>query len=302
MLSSIKCESGIKKINGIFLNFLFSHSFVLPFYVNTVNLKIWRANEQEYNKSTSKEKPQEGSPYMIVRASRDEYDEILDIMHESFYKEEPTTTSLQITPNPILDEHVLRAMTEGFTLVAKCKYDGNIVGACINSSSHPWDPEMEEKLACSVGDDKVKQLMMFYAYVTRAPDMFRCLGVTKIFDISYLFVKKAHQKKGLAQRLVECSRSLGADAGFPVIRLDATSNHTAKICEDIGMQKVIEIPYCSYLDQKLEPVFKPPWPHEAVKIYADCAPQFNELSRIMEKSYAPARNSKKTVLTGKRKK
>lgn len=44
--------------------------------------------------------------------------------------------------------------------------------------------------------------------------------------MAYLFVKRPHRKKGLAFRLIEESKSLGADAGFPVIRCDATSLHT----------------------------------------------------------------------------
>lgn len=45
-------------------------------------------------------------------------------------------------------------------------------------------------------------------------------------QMAYLFVKRPHRKKGLAFRLLEESKSLGADAGFPVIRCDATSSHT----------------------------------------------------------------------------
>lgn len=67
--------------------------------------------------------------------------------------------------------------------------------------------------------------------------------------------------------------------------INQLKNCRAKICERLGMQKVAEIPYCTYLDQNLEPIFKPPWPHESVKIYCDCSPQYHELKKkIGEKS------------------
>lgn len=37
-------------------------------------------------------------------------------MHEGYYDGEPTIASLNITPNPVLDERTIQAMTEGFTL------------------------------------------------------------------------------------------------------------------------------------------------------------------------------------------
>ncbi|KAH1005823.1 hypothetical protein HUJ04_006737 [Dendroctonus ponderosae] len=235
------------------------------------------------------------SPYIIVRAKQEDFREILKVMHEGYYDGEPTMAALNITPNAVLDERAIHAMTEGFTLVAKCKYNGCIVGACINESTNPWDPDMEEKLACTVECNNVRNLIMFYAHMMRVPDLWRCLGVQKVYEMSYLFVKRPHRKKGLAYRLLEESKSLGADAGFPVIRCDATNVHTAKICERLGMQQVAEIPYCTYLDQKLEPIFKPPWPNDSVKIFCDCSPQYHELKKILQdkKSFAKFRNLKK---------
>ncbi|CAG9766751.1 unnamed protein product [Ceutorhynchus assimilis] len=229
-----------------------------------------------------KSKIEETSPYIIVRANTKDYDQILKVMHESYYANEPTVASLKIPPNPFMDERALRAMAKGYTLVARCKHNGCIVGACINEAAHPWDPEIDEKLSCGIENENIKKLIMFYAYLMKAPDLWRCLGVGTVYEMAYLFVKRQHRKKGLAFRLMQESKTLGADSGFPVLRCDATSVHTAKICERLGMQKVAEIPYCSYLDHNLEPVFNPPWPHEGVQTFCDCAPQYNELKKKIQ--------------------
>ncbi|XP_030752554.1 dopamine N-acetyltransferase-like [Sitophilus oryzae] len=261
----------------------FGHTILKILSNHTPSKAILQDFKRTFALFKTRDKVKEISPYIIVRADKDEYNEVLNVMHESYYPEEPTCYSLKIAPNPILDERAMKAMEEGFTLVAKCKYNGCIVGACINESTSPWDPEMEEKLACAVKCDKLKKLLMFYAYMMRAPDLWRCLGVQKVYEMSYAFVKRSHRKKGLAYKLLSESKSLGADAGFPVVRCDATNIYTAKICERLGMKKVAEIPYCTYLDQNLEPIFKPPWPHEGVKIFCDCSPQFHEINRKIQK-------------------
>ncbi|CAH1996457.1 unnamed protein product [Acanthoscelides obtectus] len=157
--------------------------------------------------------------------------------------------------------------------VARCRYDGCIVGACINESSNPWDPSLKEKFACSVACPKVKQLMMFYAYLQKLPGLWENHDVQKVFEMAYLFVKKEHRRRGIALRLLQDSRNLAADCGFNVVRCDATSAYTAILCEKLGMKMIHELPYCNYLaKQTLEPVFQPPPPHTSVKIYVDVKP------------------------------
>lgn len=68
-------------------------------------------------------------------------------------------------------------------LVAKCKYNGCIVGASINASTNPWDPDMEEKLACKIQSDEIRKLILFYAHIMRVPDLWRCLGVQKVYEV-----------------------------------------------------------------------------------------------------------------------
>ncbi|CAH1996459.1 unnamed protein product [Acanthoscelides obtectus] len=63
----------------------------------------------------SEEKP--ATPYIILRATRDDYDPVLKIMHEIYYKEEPTFNALGIEKNALLDEDTMKMMAEGVTMV-----------------------------------------------------------------------------------------------------------------------------------------------------------------------------------------
>ncbi|KAJ8980604.1 hypothetical protein NQ317_010815 [Molorchus minor] len=214
------------------------------------------------------------SRYIYLRATKNDYQEIINLMHTSYYPDEPTCACLNITENPLLDESALHSLAEGTSMVARCKFDGTLAGACINESTSPWDPDIKEKIACGVNCEQVKRLLLFYAHMQRLPDVWNKYSVQKVFEMSQLFVTKCHRKKGIGFRLLKHSRALAADCGYKVVRCDATSEYTAKLCKRMGMKKIAEIPYCSYLEsEKLEPVFQPAHPHKAVKIFVDINPQ-----------------------------
>ncbi|XP_063908597.1 uncharacterized protein LOC135126508 isoform X2 [Zophobas morio] len=137
-----------------------------------------------------------------------------------------------------------------------------------------------DKLACQVQDVKSRQLLHFYAHMSREADLWRKYCVHKIFEITYLFVRKDARGKGLAARLVKESRINAADCGFHLTKVDATSHYTALIAEKQKLKLVADIPYCSYVGADQEPIFKPSDPHKSAKIYVDEEPQKNSLKKV----------------------
>lgn len=219
------------------------------------------------NRNTFDKNENDYPQYITVKVSKDDYLPVLKLMHNAFYSHEPTCASLGIGPNPVMDERVIKDMAEGMSLMVKHKHYGDIVGACINCSVYPWDPDQTEKLASSCKCSKVKKLLLFYAYITRKPDLWSSYGVKKIFEMAYLFVSPDHRRKGLSYRLLEESKNLGREKGFQVIRCDATSFITAKLCEKMGMKLVEEIEFSTYFGKELEPIVIPPPLHDSIKIF-----------------------------------
>lgn len=209
------------------------------------------------------------SQYIIVKATKEDYRHVLEVMHTSYYPYEPTCSSLGIGPNLVMDERAMKDMVEGMSLVARMKSGGEIVGACINCSLHPWDPDQTEKLALSCKCSKLKTLLLFYAHVTRSPDLWKSYGVERVFEMAYLFVKPEHRRKGIPLRLMEHSQTVARNKCFHVMRCDATNVATAKLCEKLGMRLVDEIPYSSFLGKTFEPVFETSPVNNSVKIYVD---------------------------------
>lgn len=108
-------------------------------------------------------------------------------MWKAYYPDEPTASALGIgmKHNAVLDQHALQMLYEGVSVVAKCKYDGNIVGACINESTNPWDPDMSERFACNVACEKTRQLLLFWAHLEREPKIWQRFCTQKVFEVRY---------------------------------------------------------------------------------------------------------------------
>lgn len=207
------------------------------------------------------------SDYVINLALQADQYEVLKVMQEAFYPDEPTCAALGVRANPIMEERTRQFLREGMSLVARCKYDNCIVGAAVNCSVQSWNPDLTENLACSSKKENVRTLLLFYAYVTRVGDLWSCYNTKNIFETAYLFVKPEHRRKGISTSLLERSLTLGADCGFSIARYDATNYKTALICQKLGMQLYDAIPYCSYLGRNYEPIFRPAYPNESVKIF-----------------------------------
>ncbi|KAB0800450.1 hypothetical protein PPYR_06190 [Photinus pyralis] len=211
--------------------------------------------------------------FLIVKAHRNEYPCIIEMLWKYYYPDEPTVSSLGLGQNynPIFDQEALRYLTEGYSFVAKCRHTGDIVGACINTSACPWDPDQLDKVARTMKDAKLRQLYHFYAHIQRTPLLWQQYHTNKIFEMNMVFVRSGDRKKGVCEKLLDASRQFGADCGYRVIRCDATNFYTGKICEKLKMKKVHNIPYCSYtgLDPADAPLINAPPPHTGVSVYVD---------------------------------
>ncbi|XP_017769447.1 PREDICTED: dopamine N-acetyltransferase-like [Nicrophorus vespilloides] len=210
-------------------------------------------------------------PFIVTRAATSEACDILDLMWDAYYPDEPTTSFLGLgrNRNSVFDDQALKVLAQGYSIVARCKYNGSLVGASLNSITVPWDPKMTEKFACTLSDDKMTKLFMFFAYLQKVPRLWERYCDLQVFEMANVFVRRSDRRKGVAGRLVRASRDLAADTGFRIVRVDATNVHTATLCDRLKMRMVYELPYCSYLGEDNNPVIDPPKPNTSVKVYID---------------------------------
>lgn len=215
------------------------------------------------------QKPTEPWPFVIVHPEKDDYGDILQLMWIAYFKDEPVAKALGIgrSPNTILEDHILKSLSQGFSLIAKCKEDDKIAGVCINEVTSPWDPDAWEKIARSLWNPRLRNLYQFYVHLQRAPGLWEMANVQKIFEIAYLCVNPEERGKGLGTALVQRAIDTGADCGYSCIRIDATSVKTQAICEKLNLKMVYELPYRAYIGYNKKPVIRPAAPEKAVKVY-----------------------------------
>lgn len=129
---------------------------------------------------------QKDNPYILVRALPEDYNETIALMWNAYCPYEPTISTLGLgrKKNPLLDEAALHCLAEGVSVLAKCKYTGKIVGACLNESSVPWDSDEKERIACKSACMQIRHLFHFWAYVQQAPKLWAKYDVQKIMEVS----------------------------------------------------------------------------------------------------------------------
>ncbi|XP_044756774.1 uncharacterized protein LOC123315227 isoform X2 [Coccinella septempunctata] len=209
--------------------------------------------------------------FLIGKAKPHEYDIIVREMYRSFYPDEPVSFSLKFRCDPKLDELAYTALDENLSVVVKCKYSGELIAASINRTTNPWDPNLLDRLACTLCS-KGKHILHMRAHLMRAHDLWKYYNVQKIFDIQFMFVKREERKQCIPWHLITASRNIASDCGYNIFRIISTNEYLHKVCEKYRMHRSYELPYCAYVGADWQPVCEPPPPHFTARVYVDTNP------------------------------
>ncbi|KAL3266544.1 hypothetical protein HHI36_010712 [Cryptolaemus montrouzieri] len=197
------------------------------------------------------------------------YNEILEYLKHHFH-DEPLNVAVGLFKKgqtcERLEDYDLNTMKDGLSLVALDPETGRIAGAILNGISHRGDVEQElEKMKC-IDDIKFHRLMGLLFTHNADVELFKKYHVEKIFELRILSVDADFRGKGLAQKLVEKSEELAKEQGFTLLKVDATSFYTQKICEKFGFKTVKTIVYRDYKDADGRFIYETSPPHDTYKI------------------------------------
>ncbi|KAG5317279.1 UD2B7 glucuronosyltransferase, partial [Pseudoatta argentina] len=210
--------------------------------------------------------------YKTRLALPDDYDNVMTFMCDAFYKDDPTMVNIGLSkqePASSLLQIMYNEIREGMTLIVEEEEDECIIGAVVNAGSCPWDPDkfVEFARCCECGPSR--DVIEFDAYVTGKPNLWERYCVLKIFECSYLAVRRDFRKQGIARKLVLDSWYLARDCGYRLFRVDCNNRYIARIAEGYGWKRVCIIPFHEYVRDG-ELVFKNiVEPHTDVEIYID---------------------------------
>lgn len=147
------------------------------------------------------------------------------VMRDTYLKFEPSIVNLGLSgcDIPALSQIIRQGLKEGMTIVAVRNEDDGVVGAAINTGSCPWGPDHLVRYANCCESGTVKELLKFYAFVCRQPQLWQKYRVLKIFECTYVTVANECQGNGIAKRLIRDSWYLARDCGYRLFRIDCTS-------------------------------------------------------------------------------
>ncbi|KAK9875612.1 hypothetical protein WA026_009410 [Henosepilachna vigintioctopunctata] len=205
--------------------------------------------------------------YELIEESR--YNEILDYLKNHFH-DEPLNMAVRLFEKgetcERLEEYDLNTMKDGLSYVAIDSESGRIAGTILNGISHRGDVEEELEKMKSIDDIKFNRLMGLLFTNNADVELFKKYNVDKIFELRILSVDNDFRGKGLAQKLMEMSEQLAQEQGFTLLKVDATSFFTQKICTKLGYKTMKSIVYKDIKNENGELIYDVPSPHDTYKI------------------------------------
>ncbi|XP_066905400.1 arylalkylamine N-acetyltransferase 1 [Halyomorpha halys] len=199
--------------------------------------------------------------WRIERVTKDDTQEIYDLLIRSYYLEEPVTKHyVEMYGIPSIDQSLeMQALPQGlsFKLVSE---DGKILAVSFNMDYRllkNYKPEPNSAM------EKIQTFFNFIdkkaGNLERHADGWLCIlaGV----------VDNATRNRGIADVVVteneeECRRK-----GYKGIEVVCSSEYTSRLFAKRGYEHVFRYPYASYTDADGKQIFNPTPPHDAINVY-----------------------------------
>lgn len=150
-------------------------------------------------------------------------------------RDEETYRVMEAVWMPAIKEDLSLHMTK-----RKSSKEPRIFGVCINSvhdSKAVYKTLVD--LMKSTNSQPLQNLLNAWALITVQPK-FISLPPKSIFEISGIAVDKEYRRFGIANQLLDNAVVLAKLKGYHWVRVDCTSPHSARICENSGFYLIYE--------------------------------------------------------------
>ncbi|CAH2006044.1 unnamed protein product [Acanthoscelides obtectus] len=102
--------------------------------------------------------------------------------------------------------------------------------------------------------------------VNKQVDLFSKYNVDKIFDLRILSVDAQFRGRGVAKELFSRSEIIAEEYGFQLMKVDATSLFTQKVCESFGLEVEKAERYGDFKDKDGKKIYDTKPPHDYYKL------------------------------------
>ncbi|KAK9693269.1 ANTH domain [Popillia japonica] len=186
----------------------------------------------------------------VVPESR--FQEAILFLRENF-PDEPLNQGVRLceknVPCELLESHDLHTMEDGLSLMATDPDTGEIAGIALNGISRRGEVEEALKSMGNVENIQYHHIFGLLFNLNKEADLFNKYGIDEIFELRILCVSPKYRGRGIASKLFAASEKIAVERGFKMIKVDATSYFTQKVCESNGLHTVNEINYKKFKDE-----------------------------------------------------
>ncbi|KAH8418998.1 hypothetical protein KR222_011871 [Zaprionus bogoriensis] len=193
------------------------------------------------------------------RIAADQFEQVIDHLRMTFFSDEPLNRSVGLCQrgecNKELEEHCLNAMREGLSVMAVDAREGSetigqIAGVVLNGVLRAGDEQQAlDNLPSNTNENYRKIFRLLYTNSLKV-DLFACHNVDRVFDVRILSVDSRFRGHGIAKELVCRAEQVAHEAGFRLLRADATGMFSQKILRSQGFEPRSEKLYAKYTDEQ----------------------------------------------------
>ncbi|KAG8302017.1 hypothetical protein J6590_040293 [Homalodisca vitripennis] len=169
-------------------------------------------------------------------------------------------------PNRLLPQLYFLVIPTVVTLWLLQQPNIEVVAVSLNGIQFPGDIKREKDKLAKMTDEKFKQIFTLLNNLNESLDLFTKYDVDKIFDARILSVDSGYRGKGLGKEIIRRAEEVASENNFQIMKGDATGAFSQKILLSLGWKLIHELKYVDHLDENGEQIFKPPPPHQSLKI------------------------------------
>lgn len=198
------------------------------------------------------------------------FDEVIAHLRCSFFADEPLNRSVRLCergqPHRELEEHARHTLRDNLSEMALDAATGQVVGVALNGVLWPGDLDQAQAKLSDMNDAKFRRIFGLLYSVNKRLDLFAAYHVDRIFECRILSVDHRYRGRGLARTLLQRSLQAAKDAGFELVKEDATGLFSQRAADSMGFQTLYEMRYEDYKDEHGSVAFPTEEPHKSLKI------------------------------------
>ncbi|XP_017786621.1 PREDICTED: dopamine N-acetyltransferase-like isoform X2 [Nicrophorus vespilloides] len=207
-------------------------------------------------------------PYDIQIITKPDVEKVIGFLRKFFFRDEPLNVNVKLLEGDDatcleLEEFSVKSIKDGLSLMAVSE-SGKVVGVCLNGAMRRNDVEEDEE---DCPNEKFAKILNLLETVDKQADIFgKFPDVNSVMNVKILSVDTTWRGRGIAKQLMDRTRDMAREQGYGIMRVDCTSNFSARAIARLGFECVYTL---KYADHKVDGqvVFEPEHPHTEVAVY-----------------------------------